>query len=159
MKPRVIVLDTFPLSSVAKREPVAGAALTALDRCREWVIGSLEAGHRIVTPAVAYYEVLRELERLSATARIARLRTFCRDVPGRYLSLSDANLDLAARLLATARNAGLPTASLEALDCDVLLAAQVSELAASVRKLSIGLRHFPSDFWPATAGPWSEPVG
>src|SRR5207248_11345725 len=67
----------------------------------------------------------RELERRNATSQIARLGTFCHAVPDRYLSLTDADLDVAARLWAQALNAGTPTASMDALDCDVILAAQV----------------------------------
>src|SRR5438552_2542431 len=95
-----------------------------LDQCRRWVKNCIAAGNRVVAPAIAYYEVLRELERLGAASQIERLRTFCHAAPDRYLSLTDADLDLAARLWAQARNAGTPTATPEALDGDVILAAQ-----------------------------------
>lgn len=122
--PRVIVLDTFPLSSAAKREPPFGAALTMLDQCQQWIKDCIAAQHYVVAPAICYYEALRELERLGAVSQIARLRAFCHAIPDRYLSLTDAHLDLAAQLWGQARNAGMPTAGLEALDADVLLAAQ-----------------------------------
>ena len=126
--PRVIVLDTFPLSSTAKQELRAGARLSVLDHCHQWVKQCVQSGSRIVAPAVTYYETLRELERLNAVSQIARLRAFCHAVPDRYLSLTDADIDLAARLWARARNAGTPTAGAEALDCDVILAAQILNL-------------------------------
>ncbi|MEO7715403.1 MAG: nuclease [Capsulimonas sp.] len=123
--PRLIVLDTFPLSSVAKREPMHGAAPTLLDRCQEWVKECIRAGNRVIAPAITYYETLRELERLNATSQIARLRAFCIATPERYLPLQDADLNLAAKLWAQSRNNGLPTSSPEALDGDVILVAQV----------------------------------
>lgn len=126
--PRVIVLDTFPLSSTAKREPLPGVVPSLLDQRHAWVKGCVQAGNQVVVPAISFYEVLRELERLNATAQIARLRAFCQAVPDRYLSLSDAQIDLAAKLWAQARNAGTPTAGVDALDGDVILAAQALSL-------------------------------
>ena len=126
--PHVIVLDTFPLSSAAKLDPAPGVAPTALDRCRHWVEDCIAAGHRVVVPAVNYYEALRELERLQAARQIARLRAFCHASPDRYVPLTDAQLDLAAVLWGRARNAGKPTASADALDGDVILAAQALSL-------------------------------
>jgi predicted nucleic acid-binding protein len=129
LSPVTIVLDTFPLSSTAKRVPAQGADPTVLDECHTWIRNRIAAGDRVVVPAIAYYETLRELERLGATAQIGRLRTFCRAVSGRYLPLTDADLELAAVLWARARNSGKTTASPDALDGDVILAAQVLNLA------------------------------
>ena len=114
--PRVIVLDTFPLSSTGKLDPPPGVAPTVLDLCHRWVRDCIAAGNRVLVPAISYYEALRELERLNATAQIARLRAFCHAVPGRYLSLTDTDLELAAKLWGQVRNAGTPTASVDALD-------------------------------------------
>jgi len=125
---RVILLDSFPLSSTAKRDPRAGSAATMLDHCRQWIKECIRAENQIVVPAIAYYEVLRELERLNAVSQIARLRSFCHSVEGRYLSITDAHLEQAAKLWAQARNMGTPTASPEAIDSDVILAAQARSL-------------------------------
>jgi predicted nucleic acid-binding protein len=131
----IIILDTFPTSSVAKRR---GRKPSLLDDCREWVGECELAGHTILVPAIAYYEVLRELELRSATSQIARLRDFSLQ-PGRFIPLTTAQLDLAARLWGDARRAGLPTASLQALDGDVILVAQA---------LSLGLA--PTEYLVAT---------
>lgn len=64
--PLLIVLDTFPASSTAKREPDVGEAWTVLNHCHQWVKDCVAAGHRIVVPAISYYEAVRELERLNA---------------------------------------------------------------------------------------------
>ncbi|MFN3649769.1 MAG: type II toxin-antitoxin system VapC family toxin [Armatimonadota bacterium] len=97
---------------------------------------------------------MRELERLNATAQITRLRAFCHADPDRYLSLTDADLEHAAKLWGQARNAGTPTASLEALDGDVILAAQALSLQVPVERLVIATtnvahlsRFAPADLW------------
>src|SRR5580704_14062321 len=105
--PRIIVLDSFPLSSTAKREPKPGVAPTVSDDCQKWVIDCVKAGNRLIVPAIIYYEVLRELERLVAKKQIERLRAFCHATTERYIPLSDAHLEHAARLWAQIRNAGL----------------------------------------------------
>lgn len=152
--PRVIVLDTFSLSSTAKQEPRPGARLSALDQCHQWIKDCIRGGSRVVAPAIAYYEALRELERLNATSQIARLRTFCHAVPDRYLPLTDADLDLAAQLWAQARNAGTPTASAEALDGDVILAAQclnlgipLSDFILATTNIGHLAQFVPCDLW------------
>jgi predicted nucleic acid-binding protein len=126
---RCIVLDTFPLSSVARRRPSESTENSLLDTCQEWVKECVAAGHTVLVPAICYYEVLRELERLGANVQITRLRAFCRAESGRFWSITDAHIDAAARLWAQARNAGTPTASTASLDCDVLLAAQALDAA------------------------------
>ncbi len=117
-----IVLDTSPLSTVTKRQGVAEA-----DVCRQWVSDCRRAGHRVIAPAIAYYEVARELERMGNTFGIARLDAFCA-VPGCYLPFTDTALRLAVKLWAQARNAGTPPADPKELDCDVLIAAQALSL-------------------------------
>ena len=69
-----LVLDTFPLSSTGKQDPFPGATPTTLERCNQWVRDCVDAGNVVIAPAISYYETLRELERLGATAQIARLR-------------------------------------------------------------------------------------
>ena len=120
---RVILLDAGPLGIVTKRRGVPDA-----EACRAWVTHCLRQGARIFVPAIAYYEVCRELERMRNTMGLARVAAFCSAVPGRYLPLSDAALRLGCRLWAQARRAGTPTAAPSELDCDVLLAAQALTL-------------------------------
>ena len=120
---RVILLDAGPLGMVTKRRGVPDA-----EACRAWVARCLRQGAHILVPAIAYYEVCRELERMRNTTGLARVAAFCNAVPGRYLPLSDPALRLGCRLWAQARNAGTPTAAPSELDCDVLLAAQALTL-------------------------------
>ena len=65
---RTIVLDTSPLSVVTKRRGIEEA-----DAFRAWITSYRKAGHRIIAPATARYEVARELERIHNTAGLARL--------------------------------------------------------------------------------------
>lgn len=124
----VIVVDTFPLSAAGTRPGDRSKALTIA--CRQWLRDCNAAGHRLIVPAIAYYEVLREIERQNATGKIARLKTFCQAEPGRFLSITDAHLEQAAKLWGIARNAGRQTASDVALDADTILAAQVLDFVA-----------------------------
>src|SRR5580700_6504135 len=121
----VIVLDTFPTSCVSKRP--GSNNLTVSERCHVWVDACEAAGHRILVPEICYYESLRELEQRQAKSQIARLRTFCLD-PERFLPLSTEQIEKAAQLWGWSRRAGLPTAAPQALDADVILAAQALAL-------------------------------
>ena len=59
--------------------PTRGAALSNPDghsanqACRRWAINLAAAGHLIVVPEIADYEVRRELSRLGKTKSLARL--------------------------------------------------------------------------------------
>jgi predicted nucleic acid-binding protein len=146
----ILVLDTFPTSSVAKRP---GKSPTLSDRCRQWVQDCEAAGHTVLIPAIAYYEALRELEQRQAAAQAQRLRTFCLR-PDRFIPLTTAHLETAAELWGQARRGGRPTASDDALDGDVILAAQALSLglAASdyvVATTNVGhlSRFVPADEW------------
>ncbi len=120
--PRTIVLDTFAVGSLGQD---MNASISPTTLCRDWVRSCIAVGNRVLVPAVCYYETLREMERRNARSQIARLRQFCFSDPSRFLLLTTDDLELAAELWAQARNAGQPTASPDALDVDVILAAQV----------------------------------
>lgn len=104
---RLIILDSFPLSCMGKNQ---STPLSLTDQCRQWVIDCIAARHRIAIPAIVYYETLRELERLNATAQIMRLKAFCFFEPERFIPLETIHLEVAAKLWAQSRNSGIPTA-------------------------------------------------
>lgn len=116
---RTIFLDTGPLGILTspKRSPETVAAL-------QWAVAMMTAGHRLIVPAIADYEVRRELERAGKTLGIAALDAWNNAYPDRYLPITDSALRLGARLWAQARNAGTPTGDVKELDGDVLIAAQ-----------------------------------
>jgi predicted nucleic acid-binding protein len=114
----------------------------------------LAAGHRLVVPAIAYFEVRRELERAGMTRSIAQLDAFNAARPDRFLSVTDSALRLAAKLWAQARNAGTPTADPKELDADVVIAAQALDMgvpAADLIVATINVGHLSlfvaADLW------------
>lgn len=148
---RIIVLDSFPLSTIGKNR---SAPPSVTDHCRQWIMDCIAAGNSVRVPAIIYYETLRELERLNATAQIVRLRAFCFTDPDRFLPLETINLEEAAKLWGQIRNLGMPTASPEALDGDVILAAQARSLGVAPPGLIVATtnpahisRYVAADLW------------
>src|SRR5579872_4456408 len=146
----IIVLDTFPTGSVAKRP---SRKPTLSDQCHEWVDACEAAGHTILVPAIAYYEALRELEQRQARSQAERLKAFCL-LPDCFIPLTTAHLEHTARLWGQARRAGQPSASDDALDGDVILSAQVLSLGLArsdyiVATTNVGhlVRFVPADLW------------
>jgi predicted nucleic acid-binding protein len=143
---RVIVLDTSPLGMLAN--PFRATPGTDILR---WTHDQVQAGHRLVVPAVADYELRRELIRNRSSRSLLLLDRFIQAEPGRYLPLTDEALQLAATLWAQARNRGTPTADPKELDCDVLIAAQALTLGVPVGDLVIATSNVGhlSQFAPA----------
>jgi predicted nucleic acid-binding protein len=113
---RLVVLDTGPLGMISNPRGKAPAL-----RCRQWVKDLTAAGVRVFIPEVADYEIRRELLRVGATTGLGRL-----DQVKSLLDYAPITTDVmlrAAELWATARRAGRPNASPEALDGDCILAA------------------------------------
>ena len=114
----IVALDASPVSLLTQRRGVADA-----DACRSWAASLIAAGTLFVIPAVADYEVRRELMRAGKTTSLARLDALRSNLAFRYLPMTDAALGRAAALWADVRRRGLPTADPAELDCDVLLVA------------------------------------
>ncbi len=148
----ILVLDSFPTSSVAKRP---GKTLSLSDECHRWVNDCERAGHTVLVPAICYYEVLRELEQRQATSQIARLKAFCLQ-PGRFLPLTTAHLEEAARLWGQARRGGRPMASADALDGDVILAAQALSLGLSASDYLVATTNVSHLSWFVPAAEWKN---
>jgi predicted nucleic acid-binding protein len=130
---RTVFLDSGPLGLLTNPKlPPATVAILA------WAKSMRGAGCRIVVPAIADYEVRRELERAGKASGIAELNTWNTE----YLPLSDSALRLASKLWAQARTAGTATADPKEIDGDVLIAAQA---------IDVGLP--TSDFVIATSNP------
>lgn len=90
---RVIGLDTGPLGLLTnpKKSPEVIACVT-------WALTLLEEGHRLVVPAIADFELRRELERAGKTRGLRLLDEWNAARADRYLSVTDRSLRLAARL-------------------------------------------------------------
>jgi len=86
--------------------------------------------HDFLLPEIADYELRRKLLHLGSTASLALLDALASRIA--YVALDTATLRLAATLWADLRTAGTPTAAEDALDGDVILAAQALRYGATV---------------------------
>ena len=144
-----VVLDAGPLGLLTnpKRPPETVKALA-------WAVSMRRAGHRFIVPAIADYEVRRELERAGKTNGITALDAWNQAAPDRYLPLTDSALRLGARLWAQARKAGTATADPKELDGDVLIAAQALDMGLPLSDFmiaTVNVGHLalfvPADLW------------
>ena len=136
----IVVLDTGPLGVITSPNRIARETQAML----AWEQQMLLAGHFLLVPAIADYELRREHPRRGANVSIAELDRFVYAVEGRYLELTDSALKIAAQLWADTRNARLPTADLRELDCDIVIAAQVLDLSLPADELMVAtgnIRH------------------
>ncbi|MEG4841885.1 nucleic acid-binding protein [Microcoleus sp. B9-D4] len=115
---RVIILDSGPLGMVTN--PKASSA--EIQECKVWLNSLMRRGEIIILPEIADYEVRRELIRAGKLAGIQRLDELKLQLT--YRPLTTEVMLLAAQLWADARMRGRPTAEANALDGDVILAAQ-----------------------------------
>jgi hypothetical protein len=83
----------------------------------------LARGVDIIVPEIADYEVRRELTRIGASGSLLRLDSLAATGQMTYAPITTAEWREAALFWADARQRGLPTASQDALDADVILAA------------------------------------
>src|SRR5258708_1003044 len=118
----IVILDSGPLGMITN--PRAGGEPLA---CRKWLHTLVNAGHVVVLPEIADYEVRRELLRAKKSNGLSRLDQLKTLID--YLPITTEAMLKAAELWAQARNSGHPTASNEALDADVILAAQASSVS------------------------------
>lgn len=146
---RVVALDSGPLSLLAQRAGVAEA--DELKRCLAVCEGR---GDRLLVPEVADYEVRRELLRAGKTSSVARLDALAATASVVYLPLRTSAMRLAAEFWAESRRQGLPTAHPEALDGDVILAAQLidagipaGELVVATTNVGHLSRFVPAKLW------------
>lgn len=118
----IVLLDSGPLGLVTN--PRLSLESVA---CTRWMWSLLETGTRVLLPEVADYEVRRELLRAGKWRGIERLDVLAGEIE--YLALTTATMRKAAELWAEARRKGRSTADAQALDADVILAAQAVLLA------------------------------
>jgi predicted nucleic acid-binding protein len=114
---QLILLDTGPLGMVTN--PKANPDCQA---CKQWLSQLESNGDRAAFTEIADYELRRELLCAGKTRGIQQLDQLKTTIP--YFPITTEVMLKAAELWAQARNQGYPTASPEALDGDVILAAQ-----------------------------------
>ena len=96
-------------------------------RCESWLSGLQASGVVILIPAIADYEVRRELIRTGATAKLDRLARLRRRF--NWVDITSEALEQAAEFWAILRQSGRPTAGNDALDADAILAGMASTMA------------------------------
>jgi len=119
----IVFLDTNVLGGVVNPQ----AKSPEVQAMKRWAKDMQAAGHLLIVPAIADYEIRRELCRRHAVASLAALDRFNAEVPGQFLPVEVEALRLAAHEWGRVRNSGKPTADAKALDADVILAGQVME--------------------------------
>jgi predicted nucleic acid-binding protein len=119
---RPLMLDTGPL---------AGLVHPNIDRSfADWFRAAVAAGHELVIPEIADYELRRKLLHLNLKPSLLRLDSLAASLS--YLAIDTLTMRRAAQLWGDARRRGRPTAPPDALDGDVILAAQAEAIGALV---------------------------
>jgi predicted nucleic acid-binding protein len=114
---RHIILDSGPLGMVTNPK-ASGITL----ECQLWLDRQIQARSIILIPEIADYEVRRELIRAGRLRGVQQLDQLQSALE--YIPLTTEMMVKAAELWAQVRQQGLPTADPNALDGDVILAAQ-----------------------------------
>ena len=117
----VVVLDTGPLGLLTNpnRTEINLA-------CNRWLQGLALAGHKIIVPEIADYELRRELLRAHKTKGLNHLDVLIKTLD--YLPITTEAMRQAAEFWAQARQQGQPTAGDNTIDGDMILAGQVATL-------------------------------
>jgi predicted nucleic acid-binding protein len=134
---RIVLLDSGPLGLACSRP-----GIPQVDRCHAWLLALEAASVEIIIPAIADYEVRRELLRLGATTKLKNLDVLRARFD--YLDISGVALDRAAAFWALLRQGGLPTAGPDDLDADAILggmAATVGQPGDTVTIATTNVRH------------------
>lgn len=146
----MVVLDSTPLGLVTQKP----GRSSEVDSYLQWIADLTRSGWMIRVPEIADYEVRRELPRSGKTTGVARLDAFNNARVDRYIPLNTAAMRLAANLWAQVRTSGKPTADSQALDGDVILAAQVltlevdpSEIIVAAHNVKHISRFTAADLW------------
>jgi len=120
----------------------------------EWLEALRGAGHTVVIPEIADYELRRELLRLGRLAAVATLDQLGADFL--YLPLSSSTMRSTASLWAQSRQRGQITAHDHALDGDVILAAQALALAKQGERCVVATTNVRHLTWFVDARTWDS---
>lgn len=121
----IILLDSGPLGILSN--PNSSSITLA---CWDWSENLIARGDKVIIPEIADYEVRRELLRANKQPGLRRLEKI--KARFEYLPLTTKTMLKAAEFWAESRRVGKPTASPDALDGDVILAAQAYLIAEEV---------------------------
>lgn len=118
---RAILLDSGPLGRATHPRAEQN------EEVREWLALLAFAGVTAVLPEIVDYEHRRKMLHIGSTNSVRYLDALKENIV--YAPLTTKVMLRAAQLWADARKQGLPTATEERLDVDVILAAQALEVA------------------------------
>lgn len=121
MVSKVVVLDSGPLGLVTQPK-----ATPAAQACRRWLTDLSASAANVVIPEIIDYELRRELLRSKKIRGLRALDKLLENVD--CLAITTSVMRRAAELWAECRQRGQPTAAAEAIDIDVILAAQALSL-------------------------------
>ena len=119
----IVLLDAGPLGLVTN----PGGSSEAYE-CNIWLVSLVSKGVEVKIPEIADYEVRRELLRAEKIKGLQRLNDLKNLID--YIPLTTQTMLLAAEFWAQVRRQGKPTADAKALDGDVILAAQASQMSS-----------------------------
>jgi predicted nucleic acid-binding protein len=145
MANRIILLDTTPLGLLLHPNPSATAIAY-----KQWFDLHIAQGSRVIVPEIADYELRRELLRANRKRGLSNLNNLIQQIE--YLPLTTTAMRQAASFWAQARQQGQPTAGDQALDGDVILAAQAATLNEPNTVIAtVNVKHLwrfvPADMW------------
>lgn len=137
MVDKIILLDTGPLGKVTNPK-----ATPENESARVWLESLLIQQFQVVIPEIADYELRRKLlhgKKINGLKRLDKLRKKSRlsNNTLRYLPIDTATMLKAAEFWSQTRQMGNPTASNDALDGDVILAAQATLLQNENNKVIV----------------------
>jgi predicted nucleic acid-binding protein len=145
----IIVLDTGILGMVTNPK-----ANPQCQKCKQWLNSLSSRNYLVALPEITDYELRRELIRANKLRGIRQLDELKALII--YLPITTQVLIKAAELWAQARIEGYPTAHSEAIDGDVILAAQailIQQQGHNVTISTTNVNHL-SRFTPAKT--WEE---
>jgi predicted nucleic acid-binding protein len=144
---RHILLDAGPLGLLTTPR-----STPPVEAIRTWLIERRTAGDTILVPEIADYEVRRELLRAGKTRGVRALDALAREIG--YLPVTTLTMRQAAIYWAQLRRQGTPTAAPDALDGDVILAAQATLLAATGHEVIVATTNLAHLQRLVQASPW-----
>ncbi|MDB9514568.1 nuclease [Kamptonema animale CS-326] len=146
---KTVLLDSGPLGLVTNPSGSSQAF-----ECKQWLQSLISTNYRVLVPEIADYEVRRELLRANKIRGLQRLDNLIDQIG--YTPITREVMLKAAEFWADARKQGQPTANNQALDADVILAAQaftISNKGENTVIATTNVRHL-TRFVPAKL--WNE---
>jgi predicted nucleic acid-binding protein len=145
----IILLDSTPVGLITNPKATPQAI-----KCQQWLVSLLDRQYYVVLPEIIDYEVRRELLRANKLNSIRRLDALKSELA--YLPITTEVMLKAAEMWAEVRQQGKPTADNQALDGDVILAAQALLLARQEFSYAIATSNTKHLLLFAEAKNWQE---